>query len=97
VIRNTGSTPANLQGYRLNAGDPGQDFTFPPSRSNPGQRCASTPTGISRGRSRLGMGARSGTTTGIVGTCTIRVGGKCRSMAISGLAPGDLYNFVSIT
>jgi endonuclease YncB( thermonuclease family) len=28
-ISNTDSTPVNLQGYRLNAGDPGQDFTFP--------------------------------------------------------------------
>jgi micrococcal nuclease len=30
VLSNTGSTPVNLQGYRLNAGDLGQDFTFPP-------------------------------------------------------------------
>ena len=29
VIKNTGATSANLDGYRLNAGDPGQDFYFP--------------------------------------------------------------------
>lgn len=29
VIKNVGSSPVNLQGYRLYAGDPGQNFIFP--------------------------------------------------------------------
>jgi hypothetical protein len=29
VVQNTGSSPVNMQGYRLNAGDNGQNFVFP--------------------------------------------------------------------
>ncbi len=36
VIKNTGSSAVNLQGYRLNAGDPGQNFTFPAFTLNAG-------------------------------------------------------------
>lgn len=36
VVKNTGSTPVNLEGYRLNAGDAGQDFTFPSFMLGPG-------------------------------------------------------------
>ena len=36
VIKNTGSSAVNMQGYRLNAGDPGQNFTFPSFTLNAG-------------------------------------------------------------
>jgi micrococcal nuclease len=36
VIKNNGSSAVNLQGYSINAGDPGQDFTFPSFVLNPG-------------------------------------------------------------
>jgi micrococcal nuclease len=36
VIKNVGSTAANLEGYSLNAGDTGQDFTFPSFVLRPG-------------------------------------------------------------
>jgi len=36
VIRNTGGSPVNLAGWRLNAGDPGQDFIFPGFELQPG-------------------------------------------------------------
>lgn len=38
-ITNNGSTAQNLQGWRLNAGDPGQDFIFPSFELAPGQSC----------------------------------------------------------
>ena len=38
-IVNRGSTPMNLQGWRLNAGDAGQDFYFPGYELQPGQAC----------------------------------------------------------
>jgi hypothetical protein len=38
-IANTGSAPVNLGGWRLNAGDPGQDFIFPSYDLQPGQAC----------------------------------------------------------
>ena len=38
-ITNNGSAPVNLKGYRLNAGDPGQDFWFPDFAIGPGQSC----------------------------------------------------------
>jgi len=38
-ITNSGTTSQNLQGWRLNAGDPGQDFSFPNFTLNPGQVC----------------------------------------------------------
>lgn len=36
VVSNTGGTAINLQGYRLNAGDGGQDFRFPSFTLKPG-------------------------------------------------------------
>jgi hypothetical protein len=39
VIRNVGGSVVNLGGYRLNAGDPGQDFVFPGYELGPGQEC----------------------------------------------------------
>jgi hypothetical protein len=36
AIKNVGSSSANLQGYLLNAGDPGQNFTFPSFTLNAG-------------------------------------------------------------
>lgn len=38
-IRNNGNASQNLQGWRLNAGSPGQDFAFPSFNLNPGQAC----------------------------------------------------------
>jgi len=38
-ITNSGTGVANLQGWRLNAGDPGQDFIFPSHDIQPGQSC----------------------------------------------------------
>lgn len=39
VITNNGGSPVNIGGWRLNAGDPGQDFTFPGFDLQPGQSC----------------------------------------------------------
>lgn len=39
VIRNNGGSVVNLNGWRLNAGDPGQDFGFPGFELQPGQEC----------------------------------------------------------
>ena len=39
VIANQGSAPASLRGWRLNAGDNGQDFGFPDYMLNPGAFC----------------------------------------------------------
>ena len=39
VIKNVGSTPVNLNGWRLNAGDNGQDFRFPDHVLEPGASC----------------------------------------------------------
>ncbi len=39
VIQNTGAGTINLNGWRLNAGNPGQDFTFPSIDLGPGQSC----------------------------------------------------------
>jgi endonuclease YncB( thermonuclease family) len=36
VVKNTGPGAVNLQGYSINAGDPGQDFTFPSQVLNAG-------------------------------------------------------------
>ena len=38
-ITNLGAGSANLLGWRLNAGDPGQNFYFPNFTLNPGQSC----------------------------------------------------------
>jgi beta-lactamase superfamily II metal-dependent hydrolase len=38
-ITNQGAGTVNLLGWRLNAGDPGQDFYFPSFLINPGQSC----------------------------------------------------------
>lgn len=37
MIANVGTAPINLSGWRLNAGDPGQDFRFPSFDLAPGQ------------------------------------------------------------
>ena len=39
VITNRGGTAVNLAGWRLNAGDAGQDFVFPSFDLQPGQSC----------------------------------------------------------
>jgi hypothetical protein len=39
VIQNQGGTAVDLSGWRLNAGDPGQNFIFPPFDLQPGQSC----------------------------------------------------------
>ncbi|HEX6385552.1 MAG TPA: lamin tail domain-containing protein [Anaerolineae bacterium] len=39
VITNQGGAAVNLAGWRLNAGDPGQDFVFPAFDLQPGQSC----------------------------------------------------------
>ena len=39
VITNVGGTAVNLAGWRLNAGDAGQNFTFPSFDLQPGQSC----------------------------------------------------------
>lgn len=39
AIKNTGSVPVILDGWRLNAGAPGQDFWFPDFTMQPGQEC----------------------------------------------------------
>lgn len=39
VIANTGNATINIGGWRLNAGDPGQDFTFPSFNLAAGQVC----------------------------------------------------------
>jgi hypothetical protein len=39
VIKNAGGSPINLGGWRLNAGNPGQDFGFPDFMLQPGQEC----------------------------------------------------------
>jgi hypothetical protein len=36
AIKNTGTSPINLEGYTINAGDRGQDFTFPSHTLKPG-------------------------------------------------------------
>jgi hypothetical protein len=38
-ITNNGGSAVNLAGWRLNAGDPGQDFSFPSFELQPGQSC----------------------------------------------------------
>lgn len=38
-IQNVGGAAVNLQGWRLNAGNPGQDFRFPGFTMEPGQVC----------------------------------------------------------
>ena len=38
-IQNVGGQPVNLQGWRLNAGDEGQDFHFPDFIMEPGKIC----------------------------------------------------------
>lgn len=38
-VRNTGSAAANLAGWMINAGDPGQNFSFPSYELGPGQSC----------------------------------------------------------
>lgn len=38
-ITNLGSDPVGLEGWRLNAGSPGQDFIFPNYVLNPGETC----------------------------------------------------------
>jgi hypothetical protein len=38
-IANTGNAPVNIGGWRLNAGDPGQDFVFPSFDLQAGQSC----------------------------------------------------------
>jgi hypothetical protein len=38
-ITNNGTGSADLQGWRLNAGDPGRDFVFPSYSIQPGQSC----------------------------------------------------------
>jgi len=38
-VTNTGGSPVNLSAWRLNAGNPGQDFTFPDFTLEPGQSC----------------------------------------------------------
>ena len=38
-ITNSGTGVTDLQGWRLNAGDPGQDFNFPSYNIQPGQSC----------------------------------------------------------
>jgi competence protein ComEC len=38
-ITNEGNGTVNLEGWRLNAGDPGQDFIFPSYNMQPGQSC----------------------------------------------------------
>jgi len=38
-IKNTGGAAVNLQGWKLNAGDRGQDFHFPSFELQPGQAC----------------------------------------------------------
>jgi endonuclease YncB( thermonuclease family) len=38
-ITNIGNEPVNLEGWRLNAGSPGQDFRFPLHILEPGQSC----------------------------------------------------------
>jgi endonuclease YncB( thermonuclease family) len=38
-IANTGDAPVNIGGWRLNAGDRGQDFAFPDFDLQPGQSC----------------------------------------------------------
>ena len=38
-IVNQGGAPVNLKGWRLNAGNPGQDFRFPEFTLGPGQTC----------------------------------------------------------
>jgi endonuclease YncB( thermonuclease family) len=39
VIKNVGGSPVNLNGWRLNADDAGQDFWFPDFVLQPGQEC----------------------------------------------------------
>jgi len=39
VIKNVGGSPVNLNGWHLNADDPGQDFWFPDFVVQPGQEC----------------------------------------------------------
>jgi hypothetical protein len=39
IIKNTGGSAVNLGGWRLNAGDEGQDFWFPGFELGPGQEC----------------------------------------------------------
>ena len=38
VIKNTGGSTVNLKGFRLNAGDNGQDFWFPSYQLKPGAK-----------------------------------------------------------
>jgi micrococcal nuclease len=39
VVTNNGGSAVNMSGWRLNAGDPGQDFGFPGIDLQPGQSC----------------------------------------------------------
>jgi endonuclease YncB( thermonuclease family) len=39
VIKNMGGSPVNVGGWRLNAGNPGQDFVFPSFELQPEQEC----------------------------------------------------------
>jgi hypothetical protein len=39
VIKNNGFLSVNLKGWRLNAGDPGEDFYFPSFTLRPGRSC----------------------------------------------------------
>lgn len=38
-IANVGTAAVNVAGWRLNAGNPGQDFVFPAFELQPGQAC----------------------------------------------------------
>lgn len=40
LIANLGANAVNLQGWRLNAGNPGQDFTFPSFEIQPARTCS---------------------------------------------------------
>ena len=59
AIKNTGSAPVSLSGWRLNAGAPGQDFWFPGFVMQPGQECRAYPNEVHPGWCGFSFGSAS--------------------------------------
>ncbi len=69
-ITNNGSGIVDLQGWRLNAGDPGQDFSFPSYIIKPDKSCQDhTNETLNLVGLALGAGLLFGITAGIEGIC----------------------------
>ncbi len=81
-ITNLGGQTANLSGWRLNAGDPGQDFWFPSFTLAPGQSCRVYTTKFIQNIVVLALevAKRCGTMVVIVAFCIMLVEEKGKSV-----------------